>query len=430
MSLTKAHLKGLRGDASGSTPLSPPLDLDVQFNPASLRMTLRNETEGGRSRGRPSEQHLGTGSTDLSFDLHFDTADTGDDVQGMIWQVEKFVLPSVPGSKQAPPRVLFTWGSFKFEGVMTGLQEEIDLFSSTGVPLRAKVGVTIHGQRPTDAALAATGASATQPGAQKKTDNGPGSGGPQTPTDRTATALGGESAAAFAARNGVDPNAWRGLGAAALSSPLSLAAGLEVDFSSTLSASVGLGAQSGVEADASTPIEQAFGLASSGGTAAATAAGFALAAAGGVRAAIETVQTAKSTQAATSARTAFAAPAPTTPAPAPTRPSAPDQPRTPLASTGLPVGPPPPAPPAPAPPRADPRAESFGFGVPLRPQVGQAAAERNGPFGGWVVVGVRPPSDERTVTTPSWVGLRPVAAAVAPATRPAPCGCGCGGGCG
>ncbi|HZQ81925.1 MAG TPA: hypothetical protein VFB25_08120 [Gaiellaceae bacterium] len=427
MTFAKAHLIGLKGNAQGSDPVSPAIDIPVQFNPASLRLTLRNETTGGRSRGQQAQQTVGTGSTDLTFDLHFDTADNQTDVQVLVKQVEQFVLPTVPGSKKAPPRVRFCWGKFGFEGVMTGLQEEIDLFSSEGVPLRAKLGVTIQGQRAKDVATEAKGNSATTPGTKPSTS--PGASGPPPPPDTRATALGGESAAAFAARNGVDPNAWRGLGGAALTNPLSLAAGLEIDFSSTLSAAAGLGAQAGVDADADASLEQAFGLQSAGGAAAATAAGFALSAAGGVRAAIETVQTAKSDQAASAARAAFAAPAPAAAAPPPTRPAAPDQPRTPLALTGLPVGPPPPAPAAPAPPRADPRAESFGYGVPLRPQVGAAAAERNGPFSGWVVVGVRPPTVQTGVTTPSWVGLRPVAAAVA-SRQAAPCGCGCGGGCG
>jgi hypothetical protein len=38
--------------------------------------------------------------------------------------------------------------------------------------------------------------------------------------------------------------------------------------------------------------------------------------------------------------------------------------------------------PAPAPPVADPRATSFGFGVPLRPRVGGAAEARRGALAG------------------------------------------------
>lgn len=418
MSLAKAQLIALKGDKK-STALDtsiPPLN--VQFNPASLRLQLTNDTAGGRTRGHQAEQHLGDGSTQLTFDLHFDTADTGDNVRKQVELVEKFVLPSTPSSKKAPPRVQFHWGEFIFEGVMSGLQEEIDLFSAEGVPLHSKVSVTIKGQDPkrtaSEEADPARGTSQV-PGAQSA---GPGTNGGGAPGDRAGTALGGESAAAFAARMGLDPSAWRGLGAG-LDSPLSLAAGLEIDFSSALSAAAGLGSQAGVQAESGASIEQAFGLDAPGGPAGPAAAGFALAAAGGVRAAVESVQIAKSEQAAAQAVQAFSTPTAALPATSAAKPTAPEQPRPPLAAAGLPVGPAAPAPPAPAPPRADPRSDSFGYGVPLRPRVGGAAAERKGPFGGWIVVGTRAPREPVPV------------AAVAARRRPTPCGCGCGcgGGC-
>src|SRR5207237_9482194 len=94
----------------------------------------------------------------------------------------------------------------------------------------------------------------------------------------------------------------------------------------------------------------------------------------------------------------------------PTRPAPPDQPRAPLATTGLPT----PAQQleakaAPPPPRVDPRAASFGFGVPLRSTVGQAAAERTGSLEGRVSLRPQvgsgfPPSTEDPVTPP-WIAL-------------------------
>jgi hypothetical protein len=418
VALAKAQLLALTG-GKDPQPVAGAKPVVVQFNPASLRLQLTNDTAGGRTQGHPAEQHLGEGSTQLSFDLHFDTADTGENVRVQVELVEQFVKASVPGSRKAPPRVQFSWGAFLAEGVMTGLQEEIDLFSAGGVPLRSKVGVTIKLQDPKRIATAAAGGApgtSQVPGAQSA---GPGSSGGAGPGDRAGTALGGESAAAFAARMGLDPSAWRGLGAG-LDSPLSLAAGLEIDFSSALSGAAGLGSQSGVQAGSGASIEQAFGLDAPGGPAGPAAAGFALAAAGGVRAAVESVQIAKTEQAASQAVQAFSTPTAALPATSAAKPAAPEQLRPPLAVAGLPVGPVAPAPPAPAPPRADPRADSFGYGVPLRPRVGGAAAERKGPYGGWIVVGTRAPREPVPV------------AAAATRRRPTPCGCGCGcgGGCG
>ncbi|MEW5928573.1 MAG: hypothetical protein AB1941_13980, partial [Gemmatimonadota bacterium] len=90
-----------------------------------------------------------------------------------------------------------------------------------------------------------------------------------------------------------------------------------------------------------------------------------------------------------------------------------------------------------APPRADPRATSYGFGVPLRPRTGPAALASAG------TVALRPYAPAREVpttrdpTVPSWVQL-PAASSQSTASK-APaggagkrvggrtdCGCGCG----
>ena len=51
--------------------------IPVQFNPASLRLKLTNQSSGGRSRGRQARQNNGQSSTVLSMDLIFDSADEG-----------------------------------------------------------------------------------------------------------------------------------------------------------------------------------------------------------------------------------------------------------------------------------------------------------------------------------------------------------------
>jgi hypothetical protein len=117
------------------------------------------------------------------------------------------------------------------------------------------------------------------------------------------------------------------------------------------------------------------------------------------------------------------------------RPAMPDQPRAPLSSSGLPsLAAQQAAAPAPAPPRADPRATSFGFGVPLRSSVGHAADLRAGAIQGRValraqVASGEPPFTENP-TTPPWVSLprrdraRETVDKALGIARPAhPCGC-------
>jgi hypothetical protein len=404
--------------------------IEVQLNPTSLRLQMANSVDGGRSRGRQVQQYQATSSTTLSMDLVFDTADEGTtgtarSVREKTAEVARFVLPAKKGSKQVPPRVRFTWGEFVLEGVMTSLTEDIDLFSAEGVPLRAKVSISISGQDPNFANLATgaganQGANATNPGGQS---TGPGSSGTGAP-DRTALALGGESAAEFAARVGLDPAGWRGV-TAGLEGSLSLEAGAQIDFSADVSVSTGIGVSVGVEAGASASAEVALGLAPAGGTTdrgagATSLAGFALSAAGGVAAAAATVATGRADAAASGARQAFGTSAPRA---ARARTDA----ERPVASDG--------GGPAAGRDGPDPRAASFGFGVPLRPRVRGAAADRLARVQGAGRLAARAPSDGGPVTTdptvPPWLALpladrvRRVADRVQGEHRPSSrCGCG------
>ena len=133
---------------------------------------------------------------------------------------------------------------------MSALNLEYDLFSSTGVPLRAKASVTIKEQMPQfDAKLAwpgaNTGSAATAAVPPRARARHPRRRAPRR--DRTGTALGGEPAADFATRMGLDPSTWKTF-AAGISDPLSLDAGLQIDFSSSASASAGIGVEVGATA--------------------------------------------------------------------------------------------------------------------------------------------------------------------------------------
>lgn len=509
--LVKATLQKIKADES-ATPIGDPIP--VQFNPASLQLQITNNSSGGDTRGSQVRQHLGTSSTTLTLELVFDTADEGDtdrprSVREKTDLVQQFVMPEgQEQGKQAPPKLSFQWGSLIVRGIVDSISINLDHFAADGTPLRAKVGLTIKEQDTryqflqSGAGANKQGANAAAPGQPTSTQPGALGGGIAAgfsaglsagisasasfgASAQFGVALGGESAAEFAARVGVDPAAWRGLATGSGSSSLSLEAGVEVGFSANLSASAGLGVSAGVGAGASASLETSFGLEVSAGVTAVagvsaraeTAAGFALSAAGGMSAALETVQIARSQSAEQQSRQAFAAPSPaqslgtrgassaiastslrapsgpTTSsanlttgngaganATAAARPSMPDQPRTALARTGL-------LPPArsgtsasaPPPPRADMRSATFGFGVPLRPTVGAAANLRAGYLQGSVPLrslmrsSGNPPATTDP-TTPPWVSLpvesraRDAADKLQRELRPCGCrkSCGCG----
>jgi hypothetical protein len=452
MALAKAKLIEIRRETKGEPELGD--ELEVQFNPATLKLTLANQVDQQHTQGQQRRQFLGASSTTLAFDLVFDTAEEGTttapvSVRGRTAMVERFLLPTQ--DKPSPPKVRFQWNELRLDGVIEGLSIDFELFASDGTPLRAKMSVTIKEQnRKYQAAqlgpAARNARDATRPGGS---GTGPGTtagGGALTAGARTETALNGESAAQFAARVGLDPAAWRGV-VGATDNPLAIGGGAELTFDASAGAGATLGVSVGVEIGAGASLEQEFGLEvkasvpTRDGLALGPEAssGFRLAAAGGLGPAIDRVAKQRSDTAAAAARASFGpsvASAPTAPLPA--APAAPPQPHTPLRQTGL-SGPGArrragSAPPLPAP---DARETTFGLGVPLRPSVPGTATGLPSTRPGGIVLrpGETPPG---TVTTPDdptaapWTYLPPApAASGARGERPRrPAGCACRPGCG
>lgn len=259
--LKKARLGEI---GSGPGPQEGSNWVDVQFNPTSLRVQISNRTAGGAQAGAQARQRPGTGEMQVSFDLVFDSADEGGDVLKKTAAVERFVRPrSAQPGKEAPPRVVFEWGTFQVQGVMDSANIDLDFFDAGGTPLRAKVAVTIKGQDPrwayaatqtgpnpsggnaTASASGRNGPLATPAGGGTGLPAGsPGTQGSQSLVDRVVQAMPGESLQQLAARAGVDPSAWRALSSGA-GNPLKLGLGQEVALPAGLmqGAATGQGAQ-------------------------------------------------------------------------------------------------------------------------------------------------------------------------------------------
>lgn len=264
--LKKARLGEI---GSGPGPQEGSNWVDVQFNPTSLRVQISNRTAGGAQAGAQARQRPGTGEMQVSFDLVFDSADEGGDVLKKTAAVERFVRPrSAQPGQEAPPRVVFEWGTFQIQGVMESANLDLDFFDAGGTPLRAKVAVTIKGQDPRWAYVA------TQTGAQAGSGSGtsastaasrgplslpagggsdlpagaPGTQGSQSLIDRVVQAMPGESLQQLAVRAGLDPSAWRAL-SSGMDNPLKLSLGQEVALPSGL----GQGAATGQSAQGQDP---------------------------------------------------------------------------------------------------------------------------------------------------------------------------------
>lgn len=263
--LTKARLGEI---GSGSGPQQGSNWVDVQFNPTSLRVQISNKTAGGQQAGAQARQRPGTGEMQVSFDLVFDTADEdGVDVLTKTAAVERFVRPrSAQPGQEAPPRVVFEWGSFQVQGVMESANLDLDFFDAGGIPLRAKVAVTIKGQDPrwayaaSQTSGAGAGNSAASPGAGSGAlsppaggasglpAGAPGTQGSKSLIDKVVQAMPGESVQQLAARMGLDPSAWRAL-SAGMDNPLKLSLGQEV----ALPSGIGQGAATGQKAQGQDP---------------------------------------------------------------------------------------------------------------------------------------------------------------------------------
>lgn len=440
MEFKKAFLQAISDKPNSKDPVGP--KIEVQINPATLRYQMASTVDFGKDAGRQKTTYQGSSST-LSFDLVFDSADEGTtespvDVRTRTRQLESFVLPQKNKTKAVPPRLQFTYGTFTVIGAMTALNQDFDLFSANGVPLRAKCAVTIKEQKPEfDANKAGPGANtgmgATAPvpaGAAPGSASGGASGGgpadtgtPPAPADRTGTALAGETAPDFAERMGLDPRAWKGL--QGIADPLRLQAGQQIDFSSSLSADTGIG----IEVGATAGIGTGPGTASAAGAAGppggavqarSPADGPALTAAGGLSRALDRTAAATAASAAAVTRQAFATAADPSPATTPAT-------TVPPAFAAAPPGSAAPGPsPEAAVSTADPRAVSYGFGIPLRPRLGVTGPTTVGlvrELNRNVASGGDQPPQTNDPTVPGWLALSASGALTAGAT-----GCCCGGG--
>lgn len=134
----------------------------VQFNPDTLKVSfanqIKNDQQSGKdqAQGSAGRQYVGAGTTKLALQLWFDVsaaidpAHKVDDVRRLTQQVIYFITPRQLGNDSTrfvPPGVRFAWGSFKFDGLVDGIEETLEFFSPEGKPLRASIALTMSQQK-------------------------------------------------------------------------------------------------------------------------------------------------------------------------------------------------------------------------------------------------------------------------------------------
>ena len=242
MTLCKARLVELNDKFTDIK--SGGLNVPVQFNPESLKISYTNELAeakgGDKAAGSAGRQFVGAKPTKLSLQLWFDvtameastdpknTGEKGivDDVRRLTQQVVFFMTPTGDDAapQGPPPGVRFEWGSFAFDGMVEGIEETIEYFSPEGKPLRASISLTLVAQK------------TLRRDKKKDTGNLPARPG-HTPLK---VARQGDSLQAMAARGGKDD--WQSIAAAhGIEDALRMSPGQFIDLNAGAGVDIGVG---------------------------------------------------------------------------------------------------------------------------------------------------------------------------------------------
>ena len=131
------------------SPKVPDPRIPLRFNPTEYQLQKSNSFAeiGIPGLESPPIQFVRGAAEKLSLELLADTSDTLEDVR------EKYVnklrnLMRLNAETHAPPIVAFTWDTQVFKGVLESLTITYVMFSPDGVPLRAKLSVTLKEYRP------------------------------------------------------------------------------------------------------------------------------------------------------------------------------------------------------------------------------------------------------------------------------------------
>lgn len=159
MELKKATIEVYENeDASSATE-----KISVLFNPSEYSISggasyLSSKDKSGTKNpeGMNKENYNGSKKQTLTLELFFDTSGKKILGQGSVVATDvskvtkKFVALTRPkGEVHAPPIVCFVWGSLHFRGYIPDIKTTYTMFTSEGMPVRAKMSLTITEARKT-----------------------------------------------------------------------------------------------------------------------------------------------------------------------------------------------------------------------------------------------------------------------------------------
>lgn len=140
--LPKAYLEIIK-------PVVPDPIIKFRFNPTEYQLQKSNNFAEINIPGleTPPIQFIRGAGEKLTAELLVDTSDTLKDVR--VEYVNKIrALLNINTELHAPPIVRFVWDTAVFVGVLESLGTTYQLFTPTGVPLRAKLSLSLREYRP------------------------------------------------------------------------------------------------------------------------------------------------------------------------------------------------------------------------------------------------------------------------------------------
>lgn len=133
------------------SPAAPGGEIEFRFNPTEYQLQKGNNFAEIAIPGleSPPIQFVRGNSEVLTVELLADTSDTLKDVREVYVNRLRDLL-RINRELHAPPIVSFVWGKQTFRGVIESLNITYTLFTFEGVPLRAKLSLTLKEYRPVE----------------------------------------------------------------------------------------------------------------------------------------------------------------------------------------------------------------------------------------------------------------------------------------
>lgn len=127
-------------------------EITVQFNPAEYQISnsVRYAEKTVVGFDGAINQFVAGSNAVLNLTLYFDTyvppGANGADESGtnVTLKTREIVnLATIDGSLHRPTQVTFSWGAINFKGIITDVKESYTMFLSDGMPVRAKLDITL-----------------------------------------------------------------------------------------------------------------------------------------------------------------------------------------------------------------------------------------------------------------------------------------------